>query len=260
MVGHLAIATSSWYRPSREEKLRKRPGPAPKAIPGEVVEGVVTLATANPWYGCKKIAVMSRHAGEAVTDRGAFVGMRDHGLVKKPRECSAELYQAAGLFELLPQRANDPWQTDVTSMHIPSHRWWYWVMVIDYCSHYLLACHLKFSHSAAQVMHALKLAREETGQVGRPLAKRLFIVTDNGPSFTARRFVEFGREPYSHVRIQHRTPQQLGLLERFHQTLKIEEVYWRFYEDPQHARACLTEFCSLQQPYVRIGLWCRERR
>ena len=63
--------------------------------------------------------------------------------------------------------------------------------------------------------HSLKLPREETGQVGRPLAKPLFIVTDNGPSFTARRFVEYGREPYSHVRIQHRTPQQLGLLERF---------------------------------------------
>jgi putative transposase len=47
---------------------------------------------------------------------------------------------------------------------------------------------------------------------------------------------------YSHVRIRYRTPQQLGLLERFHQTLKTEEVYWRLYDHPQHARACLAEF------------------
>ena len=67
-------------------------------------------------------------------------------------------------------------------------------------------------------------------------------MTDNGPSFIARRFADFVREPYSHVRIAYRAPQQLGLLERFHQTLKTEEVYWRLYENPQHARACLTEF------------------
>jgi hypothetical protein len=36
--------------------------------------------------------------------------------------------------------------------------------------------------------------------------------------------------------------QQLGLLERFNQTLKTEEVYWRLDENPQHARACLAEF------------------
>jgi hypothetical protein len=63
VLGHLGIATSSWYRPSLDENLRKRAGPAPKAIPGEVVEAVVTMVTANPWYGCKKIAVMCRRAG-----------------------------------------------------------------------------------------------------------------------------------------------------------------------------------------------------
>jgi transposase InsO family protein len=242
VLGHLGIATSSWYRPPLDENLRKRPGPAPKAIPGEVVEAVVTMATANPWYGCKKIAVMCRRAGKAVTDREAFVVMRDHGLLQRPRERAAELYQAARLFELLPQHPNDLWQMDVTYIHIPGHGWWYAVTVIDYYSRYLLACHLTFSYSASQVIHALGLAREEAERVGGPLAKRPFLVTDNGPSFTARRFVEFIREPYSHVRIQYRTPQQLGLLERFHKTLKIEEVYWRLYENPQHARACLTEF------------------
>jgi transposase InsO family protein len=36
--------------------------------------------------------------------------------------------------------------------------------------------------------------------------------------------------------------QQLGLLERFHQTFKTEEVYWRLYDHPQHCRECLAEF------------------
>jgi transposase InsO family protein len=74
------------------------------------------------------------------------------------------------------------------------------------------------------------------------LPKRPFLVTDNGPSFLARRFREIVHEPYSHVRIRYRTPQQLGLLERFHETLKVEEVHRRLYEDPEHARRCRAEF------------------
>jgi transposase InsO family protein len=98
------------------------------------------------------------------------------------------------------------------------------------------------SYSAVEAAHALELAREEAERIHGPLAKRPFLVTDNGSSFIARRFVEFVSQQYSHVRIRYRTPTQLGLLERFHQTLKTEEVYWRLYDHPQHARSCLTDF------------------
>ena len=54
VLGRLGIATSSWYRPTCDENLRKRPGPAPKAIPGEVVEAVVTMATGNPGMAARR--------------------------------------------------------------------------------------------------------------------------------------------------------------------------------------------------------------
>lgn len=38
------------------------------------------------------------------------------------------------------------------------------------------------------------------------------------------------------MRIYYRTPSQLGLLERFHRTLKTEEVYGQLYESPTQAR------------------------
>ena len=200
------------------------------------------MATANPWYGYKRIAVMCRRAGQAVKDREAYVVMQDHGLLQKRKTRRAEVYQAAKLFELLPQGPNDLWQMDVTYIHIPGYGWWYAVTVIDYYSRYLLACHLTPSYSAAETAYALKLAREEAERIHGPLVKRPFLVTDNGPSFIARRFTAFVKDQFSHVRIQYRTPQQLGLLERFHQTLKTEEVYWRLYDHPQHCRACLAEF------------------
>ncbi len=56
----LGIATSSWYRPPVADAERRRPGPEPKAVDPEVAETVVKMATDNPWYGYKRIAVMCR--------------------------------------------------------------------------------------------------------------------------------------------------------------------------------------------------------
>ena len=109
---------------------------------------MVTMVTQNPWYGYKRIAVMCRHAGQAVKDREAYIAMCAHRLLRRPCEHTAELYQTARLFESLPQKRNDLWQMDVTYIHIPGHGWWYVVTVIDYYSHYLLACHLTFSYNA----------------------------------------------------------------------------------------------------------------
>ena len=83
---------------------------------------MVAMAMANPWYGYKRIAVMCRREGQAVKDREAYVVMKDHGFLQKRKTRRAEVYQAAKLFELLPQGPNDLWQMDVTYIHIPGLR------------------------------------------------------------------------------------------------------------------------------------------
>ena len=238
----LGIRRSGWYYAPVAPSERRRPGPAPKAIPDPIIEAVVSMATGNPWYGFRRIAVMCRRSDVAVTDRQSYWIMKEHKLLQRRHQRLPEVYQAAKLFELLPKRPNELWQTDVTYVHIPGFGWWYAVTVIDYYSRYLLACHLTFSYSASEVTAALKLAREEAERLGGPLAKPPVLVTDNGPSFLARRFREFAKETFEHVRIRYRTPTQLGLLERFHRTLKEEEIYWRLYDSPSHARQCLAEF------------------
>ena len=238
----LGIPTSSWYRRIELGGEPKRRGPAPKPIDPETERAVVAMALDNPWYGYQRIAVMCRRSGAAVTNRAAYAVMRAEGLLQK-RPCrQAELYQTARLFELLPEKPNDLWQADVTYIHIPGCGWYYAVTVIDYYSRYLLACHLTSSYCAAEVTLALQLAREEAERIGAPLEKRPFLVTDNGSSFIAKRSVAFRANRFAHVRIRYRTPTQLGLLERFHRTLKEEEVYWRLYHSVAHARECLIAF------------------
>jgi len=200
------------------------------------------MATANPWYGYKRIAVMCRREGQAVTNRWAYRVMKDHGLLHTRRPKAPELYQAAKLYELLPQQPNDLWQMDVTYVHIAGFGWWYVITVIDYYSRYLLSGHFTSSYCAAEAIAALASARGEAERIGGPLTKRPFLVTDNGPSFKAARFIRHLAGAYAHVRIRYRTPTQLGLLERFHRTLKDEEVYWQLYDDPAHARASIGAF------------------
>ena len=47
---------------------------------------MVTMATQNPWYGYKRIAVMCRRAGQAVKDCEAYIAMCAHRLLQRPRE------------------------------------------------------------------------------------------------------------------------------------------------------------------------------
>ncbi len=242
VLDRLGIASSSWYHRHKPECDRLRPGPAPTPVPPAIEQAVVAMATDNPWYGTKRIAVMCRRAKHTVTNRQCYKVMKLHRLLQKRKARAAEIYQTAKLFELLPSGPNELWQMDVTYIHIPGFGWWYAVTVIDYYSRYLLAAYLTPSCSAPAATEALALARQEAERLCGPLVKPPFLVTDNGSTFIAKRFVEFTREDYCQVRIRYRTPTQLGLLERFHRTLKEEEVYWRLYDNPQHARDCLAEF------------------
>jgi transposase InsO family protein len=203
------------------------------------------LAEQYPFWGYKRIAVLCRRRGQKVSNKKAYRIFKLHGLLAKPQRSQAEVYQAAKLFELLPQRPNDLWQTDVTYIHIPGHGWWYAVTVIDYFSRYLLACHLTHSYSAAECMHAIDHAQANAEAIHGPLKRMPFLVTDNGSSFLARDFQAHIADTFQHVRIQYRTPTQLGLLERFHQTLKKEEVYFRIYENPGACRDSLNTYRDL---------------
>ena len=238
----LGVAASSWYCRPVDPKSRKKPGPAPKPVPLDVVRWVVEMARRNPWYGYKKIAVMCRRADQPVSTRQAYRVMADLNLLHHSPSRRAELYQAAKLFELLPNGPDDLWQMDVTHVHIPGHGWWYAVTVMDYYSRYLLAAHLTPSYCATEVIAGLQEARREAERLHGPLTKPPFLVTDNGCSFVARRFAAHVKDLFTHVRIQYRTPTQLGLLERFHRTLKEEEIYWRMNDNPAHARECIAEF------------------
>lgn len=242
----VGISRSSWYHRPVSADQRRRRGPPPKAVPEGIEAAVRAMAERYPFWGYKRIAIVCRRAGIPASDKQVYRVYQKHDLfLKQKRPRKAAIYQAAKLYELLPKAPNELWQMDVTYIHIPGRGWWYAVTVIDYFSRYLLACHLTPSYRASECVKALDLARAEAEHLTGPLTKKPFLVTDNGTSFIAHAFRDHTVDTFAHVRIQYRTPQQLGLLERFHQSLKDEEVYWRLYQSPGDCRACLTAYRAL---------------
>lgn len=240
LLAHLEVPASSYFYTAKTEPAR--PGPKPKPLDAQLAAKVREYAVKYPWWGYRRLAVVLRRDGVLVSNRFVKRVFRAEDLFQKPRATAAELHQAAKLFELLPSRPNALWQADVTYIHIPGSGWWYAVTVIDYYSRYLLALHLTSSYSAREVNVAIDQAKAEAERIHGPLASPPFLVTDNGSSFLARAFRAHIDGQFTHVRTRYRTPQQLGLLERFHQTLKREEVYWQLYDSPADAREKLAAF------------------
>lgn len=241
VLSELGISSSTWYRhPKPATGARGRP----KVPLDEAQVAVIrTLSERYPYWGYKRLAVLARREfGAVFNDRLTYRIMRALGLLQRRVRRQAELHQSRQLFELLPTKPNALWQMDVTYVHLPQGRWWYIVTVIDYYSRFLLGCFLTPFQNAAAVSEALELALQEAARLHGPLQHAPILVTDNGSCFLARKFQVVLRHRFRHVRIQYRTPQQLGLLERFHGTLKKEEVYFRIYESPNHARQCLEAF------------------
>ena len=245
VVEAIGWACSSFYRRTVSPVSRQRKGPAPDLIPEWMTDVVLQYAALHRLWGYKRIAVICRRNGHTISNKKVYRIMKAAGLLQKPVRSQGEVYQAQKLYELLPDKPNELWQTDVTYIHIPGHGWYYAVTVIDYYSRYLLACYLTSSYSAAECQKGLDAAHQEAERIHGPLQKKPFLVTDNGSSFLAKSFQAHIKGCYKHVRIQYRTPTQLGLLERFHKTLKAEEVYYRIYQNPGQCRDSLQEYRNL---------------
>jgi putative transposase len=239
----LEIPVSTWFYHSEEKATQKR-GHDRKKLEVELRQHIIRVAEESPWYGYKKIAVLLRKEMIKVSDRQVYRVFREEKLLQKRKKALSlvEKKQLKKLAELLPQKPNDLWQMDVTYIYLENQGWRYAVTVIDYYSRYLLALYLTDSFSAKECLIGLDKARKEAERQRGKLKKPVLLVTDNGSSFTARRFQEELQGKYSHVRIRYRTPTQLGLLERFHGTLKKEEVHWNYYESVSDAREKLEQF------------------
>ena len=74
-------------------------------------------------------------------------------------------------------------------------------------------------------------------------ATRLTLTTDNGTQFTSTRFIEtLGRLGITHRRTAYHHPEGNSYIERFHRSLKEEEVWTAEYRSVEEARTSIARW------------------
>jgi putative transposase len=144
---------------------------------------------------------------------------------------------------------NQLWEPDLTKIWPgPTVAWAYLVSVID--------CHLREIVSwnpSNRCRTGEGLDPVEQAMLSRPpegsREANLTLTTDNGTRFTSTRFIEtLNRLGITHRRKAYHHPEDNSYIERFHRSLKEEEVWTADYRNVQEAQASIDREVQLNDP------------
>ena len=141
---------------------------------------------------------------------------------------------------------NQVWQSDMTKVWAgPSVGWTYLVSVIDCCTREIVGWNLSLRCRTEEALAVLNLAVLEVLPFGSR-GMGLTLTTDNGTQFTLARYVDIlNRSGITHRRTAYNHPEGNSYIERFHRSLKEEEVW-------------LNEYPNLYQAELSIARWTKE--
>ena len=135
-----------------------------------------------------------------------------------------------------PIAVHQHWHVDITYVNILGTIF-FLITVLDGKSRYVVAHDLRTHMTEYDVEVVIEMAKERFPGV-KPR-----IISDNGPQFISKDFKEFIRlSGFTHVRTRPYYPQSNGKVERFHGTIKNEEIRRRAYTDLDDARRRIAEF------------------
>ena len=200
----------------------RAPEHSPNRISAKLVTELVQLKRKHPEYGPAKLATMleKRHGQHVMAASTAGQLLARHGLVRKRRSKSSTGSIEHGPFEVAG--AGDSMTADFKGQFLMGNKaWCYPLTIADPFSRYVLAIDaLASTHMAGAKAGFARVFREH----GIPRQ----MINDNGTPFCSshslggltqlsRWWIELGIIP---IRIQPGRPQQNGIHERMHRTLK----------------------------------------
>lgn len=236
---------ATWYRWSAAVAGGgRRPGKGP--WPAPVVDQIEPLAAkhAETWgaWGHRKVWALLQADGVAASPASVRRAMARRGLLQ-PIGYQAERRQLAAarraVFLDPPSRRNRVWQHDFSELESLAGGIWRLGGVVDYWAKLCLACPTSTTQATRDAIAAIQAAVDQAETLlGRSLLEDctdpvtgeltpLVIVTDNGPAYRSVSFARFiaSRPELAHVRTRHRSPQTNGVIERFYQAIKYEDLY-----------------------------------
>src|SRR5260370_1291464 len=186
---------------------------------------IVVACGAKLAYGYRRVAWwLQRKKGLPVNRKRVLRVMRERGLLVGPRRLRARRKKEWGRVEA--SRPNEIWQSDMTKVWAgPSVGWAYLVSVIDCCTREIVGWNLSPRCRTEDALAAVEQAVLNRFPAGSREA-HLTLTTDNGTQFTSSRFLEtLRRLGITHRHTAYHHPQANSYIQRFHRSLKEEEVW-----------------------------------
>ena len=243
----LAISRSSLYY-----RKRLRGSRADRRWDSEIV----AACGAKPAYGYRRVRWwLRRKEGVVVNGKRVLRVMREHGLLVRARRLRARRRKDWSRVET--ERPNQVWQADLTKIWAgPAVGWAYLVSVIDCHTREIVGWDLSARCRTQEALAAIEgavLERLPAGSRGAGLT----LTTDNGSQFTSTRFLETLAElGITHRRTAYHHPEGNSYIERFHRSLKEEEVWVSEYRSLEEARASIERYLweyNHDRPHQSLG-------
>jgi len=209
---------------------------------GSRAEQIVVACGEKLAYGYRRVAWwLQRKKGLPVNRKRVLRVMRERGLLVRPRRLRARRRKEWGRVEAsLP---NEIWQSDMTKVWAgPSVGWAYLVSVIDCCTREIVGWNLSHRCRTEDALDAVEQAVLHRLPAGSREAT-LTLTTDNGTQFTSSRFLEtLSRLGITHRRTAYHHPEGNSYIERFHRSLKEEEIWTAEYRSLEETRSSIARW------------------
>jgi putative transposase len=243
----LAISRSSLY-------YRKKPRGS--RADRSYDEQIVVACGEKPAYGYRRVTWWLRRKENLLMNRKRVLRvMRERGLLVRSRRLRARRKKEWGRVEAAAP--NQIWQSDMTKVWAgPTVGWAYLVSVIDCCTREIVGWNLSHRCRTEEALDAIEQAVLQRLPEGSRQAS-VTLTTDNGTQFTSSRFIEtLNRLSITHRRTAYHHPEGNSYIERFHRSLKEEEVWTAEYRSLEEARASIARWIeeyNHDRPHRGVG-------
>jgi putative transposase len=248
----LVATTLSISRSSLYYRKRPRGSRADRTYDEQIVEACGEKLA----YGYRRVAWwLKRRQGLRVNRKRVLRVMRERGLLVRSRRLRARRRKEWGRVEA--SGPNQIWQSDMTKIWAgPAVGWAYLVGVIDCCTREIVGWDLSHRCRTEDALAAIEQAVLERLPEGSR-EQNLTLTTDNGTQFTSTRFIEtLNRLGITHRRTAYHHPEGNSYIERFHRSLKEEEVWTAEYRSLEEARAGIAGWIqeyNHERPHHGVG-------
>lgn len=205
-------------------------------------EQIVMACGEKPAYGYRRVTWwLRRKEGLHVNRKRVLRVMRERSLLVRSRRLRARRKKEWSRVEAT--QPNQIWQSDMTKIWAgPVVGWAYLVSVIDCCTREIVGWNLSQRCRTEDALAAVEQAVLERLPEGSR-EQHLTLTTDNGTQFTSARFLEtLARLGVTHRRTAFHHPEGNSYIERFHRSLKEEEVWTMEYRSLEEARSSIARW------------------